>query len=156
MRGRKPVPTHLKIIRGNPGKQAINKSEPKPSDREPVMPVVLQGEALVEWHRISDELRAMGCFRASDMAVIAFYASSWADWHNAVKNLNEMVHPLAYRGEAITVHPYYRVKQLAEERLLKAAAELGCTPSARSRLKVGDKDAQKQLDLEFIVGTRRQ
>jgi hypothetical protein len=53
MRGRKPVPTHLKIIRGNPGKQAINKSEPKPSDREPIMPEVLQGEALVEWHRIS-------------------------------------------------------------------------------------------------------
>jgi hypothetical protein len=25
-----PVPTHLKIIRGNPGKRKINKNEPKP------------------------------------------------------------------------------------------------------------------------------
>ena len=154
MRGRKPAPTHLKIIRGNPGKQAIKKTEPKPSGREPNMPDVLQGEALVEWHRISDVLRAMGCFKAADRAGIPF-ASAWADWHNAAKNLNEMVHPLAYRGEAITVHPYYRIKQMAEERLLKAAAELGCTPSARWRLKVGDNEAQRQLDLELIVGKKR-
>lgn len=65
-----------------------------------------------------------------------------------------MVHPLAYRGEAITVHPYYRVKQLAEERLLKAASELGCTPSARSRLKVGNDGPSDQYDLDSIVGKK--
>ncbi len=155
MRGRKPVPTYMKVIRGNPGKQAINKSEPKPANREPVMPDLLQGEAQVEWQRISEELRAMGCFKASDRAVIAFYASAWGDWYDAVRNLNNMTHPLAYKGDAITVHPYFRIKQMAEERLLKAASELGCTPSARSRLKVGDNEAQKQLDLELLVGKKR-
>ena len=145
----------MKVIRGNPGKQAIKHNEPKPADREPSMPEVLQGEACVEWERINQELRAMGCFKASDMAVITFYASAWADWNNAVKNLNKMAHPLVTRRENTAIHPYYRIKQMAEERLLKAAAELGCTPSARSRLKVGDNEAQKQLDLELIVGKKR-
>ena len=31
MRGRKPVPTRLKVIRGNPGKRALNKNEPQPA-----------------------------------------------------------------------------------------------------------------------------
>ncbi len=97
----------------------------------------------------------MGCFRASDVAVIAFYASAWAEWNNAAKNLNEMVYPLACLGEAITVHPHYRIKQMAEERFLKAAAELGCTPFARSRLEIGDSEAQKQLDLGLMVGKKR-
>ena len=30
MRGRKPRPTHLRIIDGNPGKRALPKHEPKP------------------------------------------------------------------------------------------------------------------------------
>ena len=30
MKGRKPVPTHLKVIRGNPGKRKLNKNEPLP------------------------------------------------------------------------------------------------------------------------------
>jgi hypothetical protein len=29
MRGRKPVPNRLKVIRGNPGKRALNKNEPQ-------------------------------------------------------------------------------------------------------------------------------
>ena len=30
MRGRKPIATHLKLLRGNPGKRALNKNEPLP------------------------------------------------------------------------------------------------------------------------------
>ncbi len=48
MRGRKPLPTHLKIIRGDPGEQAINKMEPKPTNREPIMTEVPQGEPMLE------------------------------------------------------------------------------------------------------------
>ena len=35
MRGRKPVPTHLKLIKGNPGKRALG-SEPQPQRLEQV------------------------------------------------------------------------------------------------------------------------
>ena len=30
MKGRKPVPTHLKVLRGNPGKRRLNNGEPLP------------------------------------------------------------------------------------------------------------------------------
>ena len=38
MRGRKPVPTALKKLRGNPGKRPLNDAEPKP---DVVVPGVL-------------------------------------------------------------------------------------------------------------------
>ena len=33
MRGRKPVPTRLKLLTGSPGKRALNHDEPRPVSR---------------------------------------------------------------------------------------------------------------------------
>jgi hypothetical protein len=36
--GRKPKPTHLKLVTGNPGKTALNENEPKPEAALPSPP----------------------------------------------------------------------------------------------------------------------
>ena len=66
MRGRKPVPTHLKVVRGNPGKRRLNKSEPLPigdlSDAPRGLLKKLDRSVLVAWvvaedlHRRSSEM----------------------------------------------------------------------------------------------------
>lgn len=38
MRGRKPKPTHLKLLEGNPGHRPINGAEPKPNPGLPTCP----------------------------------------------------------------------------------------------------------------------
>ena len=38
MRGRKPTPTHIKLVSGNPGKRPINRNEPQPKARLPRCP----------------------------------------------------------------------------------------------------------------------
>ena len=53
-RGRKPTPTHLKLVRGNPGKRAL----PKKGTEIPVVveevtpPEFLSTDAKVEWGRM--------------------------------------------------------------------------------------------------------
>ena len=48
MKGRKPLPTNLKLLMGNPGKQKLPKGEPEPDSRIPAPPDVLNDYALEE------------------------------------------------------------------------------------------------------------
>jgi hypothetical protein len=43
--GRRPKPTRLKLITGNPGKRPLNRNEPNPKRIIPACPDFLQGEA---------------------------------------------------------------------------------------------------------------
>lgn len=45
MAGRKPKPTAIKELEGNPGKRKLNKKEPKPDKGMPVCPEWLLPEA---------------------------------------------------------------------------------------------------------------
>ena len=47
--GRKPKPTAIKELEGNPGKRKLNKKEPKPEKGMPVCPEWLLPEAKAEW-----------------------------------------------------------------------------------------------------------
>ena len=44
-RGRKPKPTAMKELEGNPGKHPLNTSEPKPNKKAPACPKWLEPEA---------------------------------------------------------------------------------------------------------------
>ena len=48
-RGRKPKPTAIKELEGNPGKHPLNASEPKPKKKAPACPKWLEPEAKKEW-----------------------------------------------------------------------------------------------------------
>jgi hypothetical protein len=51
-RGPKPVPTHLKLLRGNPGHQVLNKNEPQP---------MLGDEPLPPPHYLDGYAKRNGC-----------------------------------------------------------------------------------------------
>jgi phage terminase small subunit len=59
-KGRKPKPTILKLLEGNPGKKPLNMNEPKPEMTAPECPSWLEAEAQEEWHRMSEQLYGMG------------------------------------------------------------------------------------------------
>ena len=44
-RGRKPKPTAVKVLEGNPGKRSLNTNEPKPVKKAPRCPAWLEDEA---------------------------------------------------------------------------------------------------------------
>ena len=54
MAGRKPKPTALKKLEGNPGKRKLNTKEPVPGKGMPDCPKWLLPEAKKEWKRLLD------------------------------------------------------------------------------------------------------
>ena len=56
MRGRKPKPTVLKVLSGNPGKRPLNDREPKAQAGIPEPLPWLDAEAQAEWRRVEDIL----------------------------------------------------------------------------------------------------
>ena len=59
VRGRKPKPTALKVLEGNPGHRPLNKKEPMPKGKLPRCPEWLEDDAKKEWKRLGKVLAEM-------------------------------------------------------------------------------------------------
>ena len=69
-RGRKPKPTALKVLEGNPGRRPLNKNEPKPKGKKKLQcPSYFNAEAKKEWRRLSKVLIEMGVLTEFDIAL---------------------------------------------------------------------------------------
>ena len=73
MRGRKPLPSNVVRLRGNPGKHRLNDAEPRPAARVPPCPTCLGGDARKEWQRLAKELGELGLLTKLDRGLLATY-----------------------------------------------------------------------------------
>ena len=84
MRGRKPLPSNVVRLRGNPGKRRLNDAEPRPAAKVPPCPACLGDEARKEWQRLSKELAELGLLTGLDRNLLAAYCQAHALWVEAV------------------------------------------------------------------------
>ena len=77
-RGRKPKPTAVKVLEGNPGKRSLNTNEPKPVKKAPRCPAWLEDEAKKEWKRMAKQMEQLGILTEIDMAAFAGYCQAYA------------------------------------------------------------------------------
>ena len=82
-RGRKPKPTAIKKLEGNPGKRGLNEKEPKPKKKAPKCPAWLDEEAKKEWKRMCKQLEDLGILTEIDMAAFAGYCQAYSRWKDA-------------------------------------------------------------------------
>ena len=82
-RGRKPKPTAVKQLEGNPGKRQLNANEPKPVARAPSCPKWLEDDAKKEWRRLAKQMEQLGILTEVDMAAFAGYCQAYARWKEA-------------------------------------------------------------------------
>ena len=145
--GRKPTPTYLKLLRGNPGKRAINANEPKPEipAKQPAPPVFLDDYALEEWKRVAPELWRMGLLTRVDVATLAAYCMSYAQWRTAVESLRRMsdadpvMHGLMVKtAGGAAANPLVWIISSAGKAMVKFAAEFGMTPASRVGISAGE------------------
>jgi len=71
-RGRKPKPSRLRVLAGNPGHRAIA-AEPPIAPGIPDRPTFLDAVARTEWDRIVEELGPAGVLRRVDQMELAGY-----------------------------------------------------------------------------------
>jgi len=88
MAGRKPKPTAVKKLEGNPGKRKLNTKEPNPGKGMPDCPAWLLPEAKTEWIRLSDKLNQMRVLTEIDRSAFAAYCQSYARWKEAQEHIN--------------------------------------------------------------------
>jgi P27 family predicted phage terminase small subunit len=134
MRGRKPTPHHLKVLRGNPGHRPI-RPEPQPSlaPKPPEPPPFLSAYAATEWRRIAPELHWLGLLTVVDVAPFAAYCQAFAKWRQALESLEGT--GLLVTADGITrAHPLVLIARQAAADMLKFAGEFGLTPVARARI----------------------
>jgi P27 family predicted phage terminase small subunit len=89
VRGRKPKPTRLKLITGNPGKRPLNAQEPKPAIGVLTCPAHLNPSAKAEWKRLARQMHALGMISELDRAALAAYCQAYGRWAEAERKLKE-------------------------------------------------------------------
>lgn len=134
MRGRRPKPTRLKVLTGNPGKRPLNENEPKPDVAIPDCPAELGEIARQEWNRLVGELAALGLLTNLDRAALAAYCGAYALWAEATEAIQKygamIKSPTGYPVQS----PYVAIANRQAEIMMRIASEFGFTPASRSRI----------------------
>ena len=151
-RGRKPIPTEIKILEGNPGKRPLNTHEPKPLKKAPPCPKWLEAEAKKEWRRLAKALEAMGVLTEADMAAFAGYCQSYARWKEAEGRITDrglvIRTPSGYPQQV----PYISIAQQYLKLMQQFAEQFGLTPAARSRIIAANGENAAADDMDELLG----
>ena len=136
MRGRRPKPTHLKLLHGNPGKRRLNPHEPKPRDGIPTCPSHLSPSAKAEWKRLVHQLHDMNVLCTLDRSTLAGYCQAYGRWVEAERKLQETPAILKMPSGYLQQNPWLTIANKQLELMHRYATELGLSPAARSRVSV--------------------
>lgn len=148
MRGRKPTPTALKLIRGNPGKRPLNRDEPQPGPLRRSCPRELADtEARAEWRRTIAPAIDRGQVTAADRVMAIAHCELWATWRSQLADAARHAHIIAAGPSNYPMPNPARMMANKTFALLKSVdAELGFTPASRSRVTTVKASAADQLD----------
>lgn len=151
---RRPKPTAIKLLEGNPGGRPINTEEPKVELGRPEMPKGLRKTAQREWKNITRELLTLGVLSVVDGKALAMYCDAYADWEEAQKQcvkegmwysepvINSIGLVVGYKHKQ---SPWFNVKCTAMKMMKCFLIEYGLTPASRTKLKI-EKKSEAQDD----------
>ena len=151
-RGRKPIPTAIKELEGNPGGRPLNKREPKPVKKAPRCPAWLEDEAKKEWKRMSKVLESMGLLTEMDMAAFAGYCQAYARWKEAEEFLTQHGSMVRTPNGYLQQVPQVSIAQTNMKIMLKFCEQFGLTPSSRSRIVAGADGTGTEDEMEQLLG----
>jgi P27 family predicted phage terminase small subunit len=158
--GRRPTPTNLRVLRGNPGHRPVPK-EPKPTKLAqcPDPPAFLEDYAAEEWNLVAPELHSLGLLTTVDKASLAAYCYNYGQWRTAAEALKKMAandlvfHGLLVKREsAVVQNPLVYIARKAAAEMVRYAAEFGFTPAARSRIAAGVDNQEPRRFAGLLAG----
>lgn len=149
-RGRRPLPSTIKNLRGNPGKRQSNTNEPEIKPGDPSMPTGLSDAAQKEWCEIIGVLRTMGVLTPADGKALAAYCYAFDVWMQANESVKKhgvlIEEPIMGRagtleqniivGHKTKKNPAVAIANEALKTMKSFLVEFGMTPSSRSKLHV--------------------
>jgi P27 family predicted phage terminase small subunit len=138
MRGRKPTPTHLKLLEGNPGKRAINHLEPVPEGDLFDAPEWLSDAQKQGWAYVIANAPA-GLLKRLDRSMLTLWVVAEERHRDAAEQVSKHGSIVRARGSNEPVqNPYLAVMNRQAALMVKVASDLGFSPSSRTRIQVGE------------------
>lgn len=134
--GRRPTPTHLKIVRGNPGKRSLPTNEPKPKGDLYSPPDWLTASQKANW-RYAIANSPKGLLKKLDRAALTAFVVAESIYREAAEQLaRDKLFVFVGENKTMQQHPALAIVNKQMGIMLKAAAEMGFTPASRTRIQV--------------------
>jgi P27 family predicted phage terminase small subunit len=158
-RGPRPIPTELKILRGNPGKQKLNAAEPVPPADGIAMPLHLGEVAAARWRELLPMLQATRVMTRADVEALARYCDTY-EWWLAVRaklKAEGDTYPILNDGgeiKYIAQRPEVSIAHKLAQQLRQLEADFGLSPAARTSLKV-EPDASQESTLSKFLALKK-
>jgi len=157
MAGRKPLPTKLKVLRGNPGKRPLNKREPEPKvlTAIPRPPAYLDRQGAATWRRLARESMEMGILTTIDREALAACCMLFATAVKAEREMKGQPLVCVHTGENGSYeypNPLIAIRNKALAGYRAFMAGFGMDPSSRSRIKVPAKQAEDPFESFLASG----
>lgn len=138
--GRPRVPTHLKLLRNNPGKRKIEpEKEPQPEKGAPRCPPFITGEKRKIWKWTAKILDQMGIGSRADLLIMEGLCNQLMTLRKAENRLEKRRGNLLLKSPKSgwpMAHPLIAIRDNAWRNTQSILQELGFTPAARTRLRV--------------------
>lgn len=140
--GRRPQPTALKALRGNPSKTKLNQLEPKPPEGAVSMPESLSTAAKTVWEGLAPICLHMGTLTSADVRPFARLCELEATAEEASRQKDAPEFAMFtlsedYNGAPkVGVHAAIKVERETSIALRSYYEFFGLTPSSRARIQV--------------------
>lgn len=148
--GRKPTPTALKVLHGNPGRRPLNAAEPRAEVARLHCPEELDEIARAEWQRVMPLLAAAGVLTRLDRAALISYCVIYSRAMQADAMLAKAGMVITTANGTEVQSPWVSISNRAHELLNRYEVEFGMTPSSRSRVKVPQKAGEDEFS-QFLA-----
>jgi P27 family predicted phage terminase small subunit len=140
MPGRKPKPTALKVLQGNPGKRRLNREEPAYGPGAPEKPEWLDRYASEEWDRLVAILVPARVITTGDLGILVIACTAYAQLRECaafLKTKKALSYDASSANGGTSYKPYPEVGQrnMARRQYQSALSELGLSPSSRTKVK---------------------
>jgi len=137
MKGRKPKPSYLRVLDGNAGKRPINAEEPQPvGELEAHAPPLWLSDAQKDGWRYAMRHAPLGMLKRLDQSILTVWVVAEERHQDAAQRVSKMGSLLKGKSGTPYQNPYLAIMNKQAQIMMKSAAELGFTPSSRSRVKV--------------------
>lgn len=137
MKGRKPKPTEQRKLEGNAGNRPLNIHEPVlPAAQVTLVPDELKNDlvATAEWERLAPMLRKAKVLTDGDRGALIALCLEWSRYLYANARVVEQGMVIAAPSGYPVPNPYIGIGNRAFTNCKAMMAEIGLTPTARSRV----------------------
>lgn len=136
MKGRKPLPSIIKKLRGTDQPCRMNEKEPQPAPLPPDPPEHLSDRARGYWTEIFNLLANVGVLSEMDADSLVLYCENKAKWMEATDQINKEGYVITTPNGFLAQSPWLQVQNKAFDQMFKLLTEFGMTPSSRTRIKI--------------------